>query len=203
MLRFILPALAALAFLVSAPAARAAEKYTLDKPHTQVLFTVNHLGFTDSWGRFLDYDGSFTFDRVNPANSSVDVIVKTDSLDMGDAKWDEHLKSADFFDVAKFPTMAFKSTKIAVTGENTADITGDMTILGVTKPVTLKVVHHKSGVLPMDDKVFVAGFSATARLKRSDFGMTKYLPMIGDDVELHLEVQGDQEGYAGPDKGKE
>lgn len=203
MFRFALPLIAALAFLVSIPAAQAAEKYILDKPHTQVIFSINHLGFTDSWGRFLDYEGSFTFDRVNPANSSVDVTVKTDSLDMGDTKWDEHLKSADFFDVAKFPTMTFKSTGITVTGENTADIIGDMTILGVTKPVTLKVTHNKSGILPMDDKVFVAGLSATAKIKRSDFGMEKYLPMIGDDVEIHLEVQGNQEGYAGPDKGKE
>jgi polyisoprenoid-binding protein YceI len=203
MFRSILPLAAAFAFLISAPVAHAAEKYTLDRPHTQVIFSVSHLGFTDSWGRFLDYDGSFTFDRVNPANSSVDVTVKTDSLDMGDAKWDEHLKSADFLDTAKFPTMTFKSTGITVTGQNTADITGDMTILGVTKPVTLKVTHNKSGVFPMDDKMFVAGFSATAKIKRSDFGMTKYLPMIGDDVEIHLEVQGNQEGYAGPDKGKE
>ena len=113
------------------------------------------------------------------------------------------MKSPDFFDVAKYPDMTFKSTKVVVTGDNTADITGDLTILGITKPVTLKVVHNKSGVLPMNDKMFVAGFSAMGKIKRSDFGMTNGIPMVGDDVDLYLEVQGNQEGYAGADKGKE
>ena len=203
MLRSVLPLVAVVGFLIAAPVAQAAEKYVLDKPHTQVIFAIDHLGFTKSWGRFLDYDGSFTLDRVDPANSSVDVTVKTDSLDMGDAKWDEHMKGPDFFDVGRYPDMTFKSTQVVVTGDNTADVTGDLTILGVTKPVTLKVVYNKSGVLPMNDKMFVAGFSATGKIKRSDFGMTNGIPLVGDDVDLYLEVQGNQEGYAGADKGKE
>lgn len=191
--------------LFSAGAARAdgPEKYTFDKPHTQVIFSVSHLGFTNSYGRFLDYDGGFTLDRVDPSKSTVDATIKTASLDMGDGKWDEHLKSPDFFNVAQFPTMHFVSTKVTKTGEKTADVLGNMTILGVTKPVTLKVTYNNSGVFPMNDKMYVAGFSATASLKRSDFGMTKYVPMVGDDVNIILEVQGNQVGYKGPEKGKE
>lgn len=191
--------------LLSSGMARAdgVEKYTFDKPHTQVIFSVNHLGFTNSYGRFLDYDGGFTLDRVDPTKSTVDATIKTASLDMGDGKWDEHLKSPDFFNVAQFPTMHFVSTKVTKTGEKTADVLGNMTILGVTKPVTLKVTYNNSGVFPMNDKMYVAGFSATATLKRSEFGMTKYVPMVGDDVNIVLEVQGNQVDYKGPTKGKE
>lgn len=191
--------------LFSAGVARAdgVEKYTFDKPHTQVIFSVNHLGFTNSYGRFLDYDGGFTLDRVDPTKSTVDATIKTASLDMGDGKWDEHLKSPDFFNVAQFPTMHFVSTKVTKTGEKTADVDGNMTILGVTKPLTLHVTYNNSGVFPMNDKMYVAGFSATAKLKRSDFGMTKYVPMVGDDVNITLEVQGNQVDYKGPTKGKE
>ncbi|MDB5491353.1 MAG: yceI-like domain protein [Micavibrio sp.] len=191
--------------LLSSGFARAegVEKYTFDKPHTQVIFSVNHLGFTNSYGRFLDYDGGFTLDRTDPSKSTVDATIKTASLDMGDGKWDEHLKSPDFFNVAQFPTMHFVSTKVTKTGEKTADILGDMTILGVTKPVTLKVTYNNSGVFPMNDKMYVAGFTATAKLTRSEFGMTKYVPMVGDDVNITLEVQGNQVDYKGPAKGKE
>jgi polyisoprenoid-binding protein YceI len=186
-----------------APGTGALETYKLDKPHTQILFKVNHLGFTDSYGKFLDYDGTFTLDRAAPEKSSANVTIQVGSLEMGDAKWNEHLKSADFFNVEKFPTMTFKTTSVEKTGENTANVTGDFTMLGVTKPVTLKVTHNKSGVFPMDDKMYIAGFSATGTLKRSEFGMGKYVPMVGDDITLMIEVQGDQENYKGPDKGKE
>lgn len=173
----------------SRPAFAAVESYTFDNPHTQILFFVNHLGFSTSHGEFLGYDGHFTFDTDHPENSAVEIAIKTDSLDMNDEKWDEHMKSADFFNVEKFPEMTFKSTGIAVTGENTADITGDLTLLGVTKPVTLHVTHNKSGKHPFGDK-YISGFSATASLKRSDFGMNYGLPVIGDEVDLHIEVEG-------------
>jgi len=206
MFRPLLSLMTAATIILSAGAAQAqngAEKYTFDKPHTQVIFSVNHLGFTNSYGRFLDYDGGFTLDRADLEKSSVEATIKVDSLDMGDGKWDEHLKSPDFFDAVKFPTMTFKSTSVKKTGENTADITGDLTIHGVTKPVTFKTTHNKSGILPMNDKVFVAGFTATTTIKRSDFGVDKGVPMVGDDVTIILEVQGNQVDYKGADKGKE
>ncbi len=166
-----------------------AEHYTFDKAHTQVLFFVNHLGFSMSQGEFHDYDGYYTFDRAHPEKSTIDVTINTGSIDMDDEKWDDHLKNKDFFNVEKFPTMTFKSTAIEVTGENTADITGDLTILGVTKPAVLKTTYNKSAVHPFSKK-YVSGFSATATVKRSEYGMTYGLPGVGDDVEVRIEVEG-------------
>lgn len=166
-----------------------AEKYTFDKAHTQILFFVSHLGFAMSQGEFHEYDGHFMFDRKNPENSSIDVTIKTESIDMDHEKWDESMKSKKFFDVENFPNMTFKSTSIEITGENTANITGDLTILDKTNPVTLAVTHNKSGVNPFSGK-FTAGLSATANIKRSEWGMEYGLPGVGDDVEIRLEVEG-------------
>lgn len=194
MRRFILSTLAICGF--AAPANAEIEKYTFDKAHTQILFFVNHLGFSNSQGEFHDYDGYFLFDRDTPANSQIDVTIKTASIDMDDEKWDDHMKNEDFFNVETFPDMSFKSTSIEITGENTADITGDLTLLGVTKPVTLSVTHNKSGKHPFGDK-YVAGFSGTATIKRSEFGMNYGLPMVSDDVEIRLEVEGVREETEG------
>ncbi len=193
---------AAFCLLAFKPAYAETEQYTFDKAHTQIHFVVNHLGFSNSSGRFLDFDGGFTFDRTDPAKSSIDVTIKTAGLEMNDQKWNEHLKGADFFNVEKFPTMTFKSTAIEVTGENTANITGDLTLLGVTKPVVLAVTHNKSGKHPFGDK-YVSGFSATASLKRSDFGMNYGLPMVGDDVKINIEVEGDRTEPAAADAASE
>ncbi len=167
----------------------AIETYEFDRAHTQILFFVDHLGFSKSQGEFLDYDGSFTINRGNPAESGVNVAIKTASIDMDDEKWDEHLKGADFFNVEKFPTMTFKSTSIVTTGDNTADVIGDLTLLGVTKPVTLNMTHNKSDVHPFSGK-FVAGFSGEAVIKRSDFNMNYGLPGVADDVHIRIEVEG-------------
>lgn len=180
--------------LAFAPQAYAeAERYAFDKAHTQILFFADHLGFSYSQGEFHDYDGYFTFDRENPENSEIDVTIRTASIDMDHEKWDAHMKNEDFFDVENHPTMTFKSTGIEVTGENTANITGDLTLLGVTKPVVLNVTHNKSGEHPFSGK-YVAGFSASTTVKRSEFGMDYGLPMLGDNVEVRLEVEGVRQG---------
>jgi len=171
------------------PAFADIERYSFDKAHTQILFFVDHLGFSKSQGEFLEYDGHFVFDTVQPEKSRVEITINTAGIDMDDEKWDTHMKNEDFFNVEKFPDMTFKSTGIEVTGENTANITGDLTLLGVSKPMTLDVTHNKSGKHPFGDK-YVSGFSARASLKRSDFGMTYGLPMIGDDVDIMIEVEG-------------
>lgn len=175
--------------LFSLPAHAQVEHYTLDKPHTQIVFTVNHLGFSHSMGKFTDYSGDFTFDRTQPENSKVAVTIKATSLDLSDEKWNEHMKGPDFFNVEKFPEITFKSTGIKKLSDTTADITGDLTMLGVTKPVTLHTTHNKSDKFPFGEK-YVSGFSARGTLKRSDFGMTYGLPAVGDDVELTIEVEG-------------
>lgn len=189
MKNFLLPLVVFVGLLMPAKAYADVESYNFDTAHTQILFFVNHLGFSMSQGEFHAYDGSFVFDRSEPEKSSVDIAIETSSIDMDDEKWDAHMKSADFFNVEKFPTMTFKSTNIEVTGENTANITGDLTVLGVTKPITLDVVHNKSGVHPFNGH-YIAGFSGAVNIKRSDFGMSYGLPGVADEVQIRLEVEG-------------
>lgn len=185
--------LATIAFVFAAffPLSAHAEPktYSFDKLHTQILFFVNHLGFSYSNGKFLDFEGGFTFDETQPANGQVDVTIKTDSINMDDATWDDHLKAKDMFNVAEFPTMTFKSTKVDMTGDKTAKLTGDLTLIGVTKPVILDVTFNKCGEHPFSKK-HTCGFSARGSLKRSEWGMMKGIPMLGDDVELRIEVEG-------------
>lgn len=190
------------ALLLTLPAAANAEmrKYSFDPSHTQVIFFVNHMGFSMQEGEFHKVDGSLMLDEAQPEKAELNVTIDTNSLDMDEAKWDEHMKSADFFNVAKFPTMTFKSTSVKKTGDKTADVTGDFTLLGVTKPVTLAVTHNKSGKHPMNGKD-VAGFSATGKLKRSDFGMNNGLPMVGDDVDIRIEIETFAEETSGTDQG--
>lgn len=185
------PVLAAAALLLAASPAFAAkgDDFTFDKVHTQIGFTVSHLGYSFSQGRFTGFDGGFTFDAEKPEAAAVNVTIDTGSLVMHDAEWEKHLKGEDFFNTAAFPAMTFKSTKIEKTGDNTGRLTGDLTLLGVTKPVTLDVIFNKASVHPYSRK-FVAGFSATGALKRSDFGMDYGLPGIGDDVNIIIEVEG-------------
>ena len=119
----------------------------------------------------------------------IDVTIKTESIDMDSEKWDDHMKSPDFFNVEEFADMTFKSTSIEITGEKTANITGDLTLLGVTKPVVLKTTYNKSDKHPFSGK-YVSGFSAETIVKRSEFGMTYGLPGVGDDVHVRIEVEG-------------
>lgn len=174
--------------LIASPAKAEIEMYGFDKVHTQIIFFVSHLGFSISEGEFQDFDGTIEFNRDEPEKSKVDVVIQTASIDMDDKEWGDHMKNEDFFNVEKFPTMTFKSTGIEVTGEKTAKITGDLTILETTKPVILDVTFIKAGKHPYRDK-YVAGFSATTKIKRSDFGMNYGLPHIGDDAEIRIEVE--------------
>ena len=186
-MKTILP-LVAVAMLFAAPARAEVQHFTLEKPHTQIFFTVNHMGFSNSTGQFHDFDGTIDFNEAAPETSSVNVTIQTASIDMGTKPWDDHLKNADFFNVEKFPTMTFKSTAIKVTGEKTADITGDLTILGVTKPVVLHTTLNKVGQHPMKGTPH-AGFSAHTTIKRSDFGMGFGIPNVSDEVQIKIEVE--------------
>jgi polyisoprenoid-binding protein YceI len=187
MVRFIL--CAAFYLLSGVTQAYAApQKYVFDKNHTQILFFVNHLGFSNSNGKFLKFEGGFTFDEAQPDSGIVDVTIDTNSLNMDDTKWDEHLKSKDFFNTAQYPTMTFKSTNVKIVNKKTATLTGDLTLLGQTKPVTLNVTLNKCGAHPMTSAP-TCGFSAKGVLKRSDWGMKAYVPMVSDDIELRIEVE--------------
>ena len=165
-----------------------ADSYKLDPVHTQIMFTVNHLGFSNPTGSFVKFDGGFDFDENNFENSSAHVTIQTNSIDMNNATWNEHLSGEQWFDVAKYPTMEFKSTKVVKTGAKTMDVTGDFTLHGVTKPVTLKVIFNKKGDQMGKQK---AGFNATTTIDRTQFGMSTYAPMVGSEVDIRINVEGE------------
>lgn len=174
-------------------AVAAPENYSIDTVHSQILFFVDHVGFSKSEGEFLEYRGRYTFDRENWGASSVKVEIDTPGIEMDDAAWNKHLKSADFFNVEKFPKMTFASTRVEKTGENTGRMQGNLTLLGVTRPVTVDFTFNKAAEFPLSEK-FKSGFSGTTRFKRSDFGMTHGVAMgIGDEVEVRLEIEGFRE----------
>jgi polyisoprenoid-binding protein YceI len=184
MKRLILPALLSLVFAGAASAAT----YNIDGNHTQVLFTYTHFEFSHLSGRVNQATGSFDFDPAKPANASIDVQIPMSSLSTGVPKLDEHLSSADFFEVAKFPTASFKSNKVTVLGNNKLSVAGDLTIHGVTKPVVLDVTINHTGVHPMR-KVAAVGFDASTTIKRSDFGVGNYAPVVADEVKLSITLE--------------
>ncbi|NIA71120.1 YceI family protein [Pelagibius litoralis] len=169
--------------------AQAAETYDLDSGHADVIFMVSHFGYSDTIGRIGDVKGSITFDEAAVENSAVEIVMQSASLDTNHQKRDDHLKSADFFNVEKFPTITFKSTGIAKTGDNTGAVTGDLTLLGVTKPVTLDVTFNQKAPHPILQGKEAIGFSARGSIKRTEFGMATYAPAVGDAVELIIEVE--------------
>ena len=179
---------AAVLSLSLASAAQASDSYAFDPNHTNVLFHDNHFGFSSPSGHFGIKDGTLTLDEQDPAKSAVDVTIDTTSLVTGNPKFDEHIKSADSLDAGKFPTATFKSSKVEVTGKDTAKVSGDLTLHGVTKPVTLDVKLNKEGEHPMTKKKAV-GFSASTTVKRSDFGVVKYVPDVADEVKIEIEAE--------------
>ncbi|PWC88457.1 hypothetical protein TSH100_07865 [Azospirillum sp. TSH100] len=173
---------------MGAPAFAAPVSYKIDPAHTAVAFIVNHVGFSNVIGRFNTVGGDVTFDKDAVEKSVVTVTIDTTSVDTNHAKRDEHLRSPDFFNAKEFPKMTFKSTKIEKTGDKTGKLHGDLTLLGVTKPVVLDVTFNKDGVSPAS-KLETAGFSARGTVKRTDFGMKYGAPAIGDDIQLLIEVE--------------
>jgi polyisoprenoid-binding protein YceI len=162
--------------------------YAIDHSHASVTFTVNHFGYSAVHGRFSQFDGTVVIDEAAPENSKVDVAIDTASLNtFWDAR-DKHLKTADFFDVEKFPKATFTSTKVEKTGETTVDVTGDFTLLGVTKPVTIAFTLNKSAPNPMS-KVQTIGLTGTTTLKRSEFGMSTYVPAVADDIPVRIDLE--------------
>ncbi|GAB2506691.1 YceI family protein [Arenimonas alkanexedens] len=173
---------------VAAFGAQAADKYDIDPTHTQVEFTYNHLGFSNITGRFDAVEGDFRFDPTDPTQSSVSITIPVASISTGVAELDEHLQKSDFFDVAAYPTATFQSTGVTAAGEGALKVAGDLTIHGVTLPVVLDVTINKIGEHPMR-KVAAAGFDATTTIKRSDFGVGGYVPMVGDEVRIDITVE--------------
>ena len=177
------------AALTAAPMTALAASYTIDETHAHAAFRVSHLGFSHTLGQFKEITGTLEFDEADPTASSVSVTINTASVDSANQARDEHLRKADFFNVEAFPTMTFTSTAVEVTGEKTGKLTGDLTLLGITKPVTLDVTFNQEGPHPFDPSKIVAGFSASGEINRTDFGMAYAAPAIGETVELMIEVE--------------
>lgn len=173
--------------LAAGSSAFAAETYTLDPTHTYPIFEVNHLGFSTQRGRFNKTSGKITLDR-DAKKGTIAAVVETASIDMGLDKWDTHMKSDDFFNVEKFPTMEFKSDKLKFDGVRLTGAEGTLTLLGVTRPVKLSITNFKCGEHPMNKKP-VCGTEVTTSIKRSEFGMTKYVPAVGDEVKISFPVE--------------
>jgi polyisoprenoid-binding protein YceI len=168
-------------------AALAGEDYVIDPAHSVVQFSVNRFGFASILGQVRDFEGTVSLDEGAPEKSAVAVVLKTASLESGDPTRDEHLKGARWFDAATYPAIEFRSTGVAAVDGNVADVAGVLKLHGVEAPVTLRVTLNKLGEDPAT-RTKAAGFSATARVKRSDFGMTTAAALIGDDVDIRIEA---------------
>jgi polyisoprenoid-binding protein YceI len=183
----LLSAAALLAFAV-APAFAAPVTYKLDPTHTNVLAQWNHMGFSNPFANFGNVEGTLVYDAANVGKSSVVVNLPLSGLEGFSAKFNDHLRSADFFDAAKFPNATFKSTKVESAGEGKLKVTGDLTIKDVTRPVVLDVTLNKVGEHPMS-KAKAIGFDATTTISRTEFGVGAYVPNVGDQVTLRITTE--------------
>jgi polyisoprenoid-binding protein YceI len=169
------------------------QRWNIDPMHSGVHFTVRHMVITKVRGSFDRWQGSFAFDEQNPAASSVSVRIEAGSINTREPKRDEHLRSPDFFDVAKYPELTFESTNVAKVGDNEYRVTGDLTIHGVKKSVTLDVEHLGGGKDPWGNARI--GFSATTTINRKDFGLSWNQALetggvlVGEKIEIALDVQ--------------
>jgi len=170
----------------------ASEKYVIDNSHTYPYFEITHLGWSTTRGLFSKTSGTVTVDFAAKTGSA-DILIDANSLDTSFAKRDRHVRSEDFLDVEKYPTITFKSDKFDFEGDKVAKVHGQLTLHGVTKPVTLTMSQFKCGEHPMAKQHYCAG-DAAATLKRSDFGMTGYQGAVGDEVKLFISIEAAREG---------
>jgi polyisoprenoid-binding protein YceI len=180
--------IATLAGLGPAPARAANDSYRIDPVHTRVAFLVSHAGFSNAIGTFAGSHGELAFDPDDWASAKLDVIIPIASLDLGDAEWREKILDATFFDAKKFPEAHFVATHVEKTGDDSAKITGDLTLHGVTRPVTLDAKLNALKRHPLTFKR-TAGFSATATLSRKDFGMDAWKSVVADEVKILIEIE--------------
>ena len=181
---------AAAPVVAQVPAGVVSGTYKVDTGHTQVLFTVMHLGISEYTGQFTQPTGSLVLDTADPSKSKVEVTFAIDKVSTTVPALDAHLKTKDFFDAAAFPTGTFVSTSVKASGK-TAVIAGNLTLKGVTKPVTLNATFTGGGPHPMSKKPNV-GFTATTTIKRSEFGVSYGIPMVSDDVKLVINAAFEQ-----------
>jgi len=168
--------------------------WNLDTAHTRIGFSARHMMITTVRGNFNDFEGTINFDAANPGATTVEATIKMDSISSGVADRDNHLRSADFFDVENYPTMTFKSTDVEVQGENVAKMTGELTIRDVTKPVSLEVTFLGESPNPFT-QIPTVGFAATTTINREDFNLTWNQPLanggvlVSKEIKIELDVQ--------------
>jgi polyisoprenoid-binding protein YceI len=186
----------ALALLLGATHAQAEPAmYRFDRVHTQIFFSVSHLGYSQSTGRLHVKGGWIRFDPDDWPHSAVEAVIDVDSLDMGDTAWNDKLRSSEFFATHRYPEAQFVSRAVEQTGPRTGVVHGTLSLLGVRRPLDLRVTFNRAAVDPFTLR-FTIGFSATAELRRTDYGMTRYVPEIGDPVTIRIEVEGVREHAA-------
>jgi len=174
-----------------APAAAQAESATnafqIDPVHSAVVYRIKHMDVAYHYGRFNEFSGSFLLDAENPADSVIDITIQTASIDSGNEGRDKHLRSPDFFNVEQFPTASFRSTSVRKTGDTTYEVTGDFTLNGTKKPITVTINHTGEG--KGRGGITIAGFESTFTISRADFSLGKP-GGVGDDVRLTVSCEG-------------
>ena len=181
---------------ITAPGTARAERFAIDPVHTRVAFQVSHAGFSWPVGSFSQATGVLDFDREDWSKSRVEVRIPIATLQLGDAKWQEKMLDPTWFDAKKFPEAHFVSTKVEAKGDDEAEITGELTLHGVTRPLTLRARLNKLARHPLNFK-YTAGFSATGTLSRKEFGMDNWGKLVGDEVRLLVEVEATRDKDAG------
>jgi polyisoprenoid-binding protein YceI len=176
-----------LAAVVAAPALAAPETFVVEPTHTFPRFSYNHLGYSVQLSRFDKTSGKVVFDKA-AKTGSVDIVIDTKSVSTGSNVFNEHIQAEDYLDTAKYPTATFKSTKVIFEGDKPAKVEGNLTLKGVTKPVTLTVTSFQTMPHPMVKKDAI-GANATAKVKRSDFNMGKNVPYVGDEVTIDIAIE--------------
>ncbi len=179
--------LALLLAALAAPAVAAPATYAIDPNHTFPVFEVDHLGFSTQRGRFNKTEGRIVLDLA-ARQGAVEVSIDAASIDMGSAKWSENMRGENYFNTAVHPTIAFRAERLVFDGERPAAAEGSLTLLGVTRPVVLTISRFRCAAHPLNKRE-TCGADIVATLKRSDFGMTKYIPSVGDEVRLLIAVE--------------
>jgi polyisoprenoid-binding protein YceI len=179
--------LLAVSLALTAAPARAADNYAIDPAHTSVTFKVQHVGISWIHGRFNNVSGKFTIDKDDPGKSSLEATIKADSIDTAQPARDKHLRSPDFFNVAQFPEITFKTTSVKA-ADGGYELTGDLTLHGVTKSVVFTLKGGKTAEFPRGTQRI--GFTAAVTLKRTDFGMDKFIPAVSDEVPIEISFEG-------------
>lgn len=183
----VIAALALGCVLANAPSARAADSFTLDPVHSSVIFRIKHNNVAWFYGRFNDVSGTVVFDDADPTKNSVEITIKTDSVDTNNEKRDTHLKSPDFFDAAQFPTLTFKSTRVVAKGPNLFAVTGDLTVHGVKKEVTVDVERVGTGKDSWGN--LRTGAETVFTVDRREFGISFMPDGLGDQVKIFVSLE--------------